>query len=137
MKKHTYTTYIAVASTLLVPAVSFAALGGVETLLKETLKVINLLIPVCLGLSLLYFFWGVGQFILHDAGNDKTREDGKKKMLWGIIALFVMFSLFGILRFIGDSLGVETGLPTGPSGTSGGGDTNVPDGDCFDCAGGF
>ena len=68
--------YYILAAILLFPAVSFAALDGLTGLLKGTLDVINLLIPVVFGVGVLYFFWGLGQFILHDAGNEKTREEG-------------------------------------------------------------
>lgn len=91
------------------PVLTFAALDGVKGLLKAVGGLINLVIPILFGLSLIYFFWGVGQFILHDAGNDKTREDGKKKMMWGIIALFVFISIFGIIGWIGDITGISTG----------------------------
>jgi hypothetical protein len=101
--------YIFTSVSLLTPIISFAALDGLESLLKSMANLINLTFPVLIGLSTIFFFWGVAQFILHEAGNDKTREDGKKKMLWGIIALFVMVSIFGILNWIGDAVGIDVG----------------------------
>lgn len=102
--KKTHIIYI--FAVLLLPSVSFAALNGLTGLLTAAKGLVNLIIPVLFGLSLIYFFWGLGQFILHDAGNDKTREDGKKKILWGIVALFVFISIFGIINWIGDTIGI-------------------------------
>lgn len=95
---------------LIIPAVSFAAetpLGGVVNLVKGFGNVLAAVIPLLVGLAVIYFFWGIGQFILHDAGNDKSREEGKKKILWGIIAIFVMVSLWGITAWIGQVVGID------------------------------
>ncbi len=103
MKKHKL--YIAIF--LFVPTLTFAALDGVKGLLTAFSGILGLMVPVLFGLSLIYFFWGIGQFILHDAGNDKTREDGKKKIMWGIVALFVFVSIYGILKFIGTAVSID------------------------------
>lgn len=100
--------YYSLIAPLLFPAVSFAAVGGIKDYLQSFLKIINLAVPIVLGLALLYFFWGTAQFVLH-AGDQKTRDDGKRKLLWGVIAIFVMFSIWGILNFIGSSIGLPLG----------------------------
>lgn len=89
--------------------ISFAALGGLKGFLQDFAGLINSGVRVVFALAFLFFFWGAAQFILNDAGNDKTRADGKKKMLWGIIALFVMFSIYGILRMIGTLVDLPVG----------------------------
>ena len=45
------------------------------------------------------FFWGMALFVLH-AGEEEKREEGKKKMLWGIIAITIMFAIWGIVKFL-------------------------------------
>ncbi len=99
--------YIALTSALALPVISFAALDSLRTLLTEFGGLINLAIRIVFGLAMAFFFWGGAQFILNDAASDKTREDGKKKMLWGVIALFVMFSIYGILMAIGNLIGIS------------------------------
>ena len=98
-----------VLTTSFTPTLTFAALGGVKGLLVSFMEVLQILVPIIFGLSMVYFFWGVAQFILKDAGNDKTREEGKKKMIWGIVALFVFISIYGILNFIGSTLQIPAG----------------------------
>ncbi len=125
MKKITYTVVIA---TLLTPFITYAApLGGLTDLIKAFGGIVNLLIPLVFGLALVFFFWGTAQFILN-AGDTKTRDEGKNKMLWGIVALFVMVSIYGILRFIGSTIGV------GPQQTQGGGGGGLS-GDYTNCGG--
>jgi hypothetical protein len=61
-------------------------------------KFINPLLYIVAGLALLAFFWGLVKFISR-AGDDKSHAEGKNLMVWGLIALFVMVSVYGILRF--------------------------------------
>ena len=55
------------------------------------------LIPIVFSLALLLFFWGVVKYIWSEG---QGRGDGKKIMVWGIIALFVMVSVWGIVTFL-------------------------------------
>lgn len=115
MKKYTYTLLGLFAIT---PLVSFAALDGVKGFLVAFKGIVNGMIGVVFALGVLFFFWGMTQFILKDSTNEKTRDDGKQKMLWGVIAIFVMASIFGIISFISNSLNIKTSIIPGggPSG---------------------
>ena len=42
------------------------------------------------------FFYGLFLFMV----NEEKRENGKKLMLWGFIAIFVMTSVWGLLTFM-------------------------------------
>ena len=57
---------------------------------------INNLIPLVLGLALLFFMWGIAKFI-YSAGDAGKHEDGKQMMIWSIVALFIMVSYLAIL----------------------------------------
>ena len=85
----------------LLPSVAFAV-ADVEELIIEILYLLNLVIPVIFGLALVYFLWGLAQFILN-AGNETARENARNIMIWGIIALFVMVSIWGILRVLSNT----------------------------------
>src|SRR3989344_3069320 len=75
---------------------------------------IEILIPIIATLALLAFFWGAGKFILK-AGDVKEIENGKKLLIWGLVALFVMASIWGILRFFQvDLFTVAFGIPLLP-----------------------
>jgi hypothetical protein len=60
----------------------------------------NTLIPLAFSLCLLYFFWGIAQYIRAGAGSEKATEEGRNRMVYGVIALFVVFSIWGIIKFI-------------------------------------
>jgi hypothetical protein len=104
--KKIYTILLSLA--IVTPVVSFALLTGTVQLLKSVKDIMNMIIPIMAGLAVVYFFWGMGQFILH-AGDPKTREEGKQQMIWGVIALFIIFSIMGIVNFIGSAIGITPG----------------------------
>jgi len=57
------------------------------------ISVVNSVVFVLASLALLIFMWGVFQYI-YSAGAKKNR----KFIPWSLIALFVLFSIWGILR---------------------------------------
>lgn len=107
------------AGAYLLPMLTLAAtnggdpsLGNLETLLKAIGKLVSLATPIVIGLALLAFFWGLVKFIF--ASSDDDKKDGKSFMIGGIIALFVMVAIVGIIKFIASAFDVQTGgsLPT-------------------------
>jgi hypothetical protein len=126
MKKNIYT--IIFSTIFMAPAVSFAMLSGTAGLLTAIQGLINPVISIIVGLGVVYFFWGMGQFILR-AGEDKAREEGRQKMIWGIVAIFVMVSISGIIAFLGDATGIKTTGSSGGSGYSGSG-CDLASGNC-------
>lgn len=60
---------------------------------------VNILLWVFSSLAVLMFFWGIMKYI-KSAGDAKAAQEGKSIMIYGAIALFVLFSIFGIIRFL-------------------------------------
>jgi TM2 domain-containing membrane protein YozV len=97
------------ASALALPVFASAQdLSGVETLVRSVSKIVDLLIPIVFALAMLFFFWGLAQYILA-SGDSGKQEEGRNKMIWGIVALFVMSAVWGLVRWIGNSLDVTVG----------------------------
>lgn len=69
----------------------------------------NSIIPLIFTLAVAFFIYGVVQFMLNDS-NEEKREKGKQYMVWGIIALTVMVSVWGLVKIVGDTVGVDTGF---------------------------
>lgn len=60
---------------------------------------VNVLIPILVGLALLGFFWGIFRYGFA-ANSDDGRAEARRIMIWGLIGLFVMVSIWGILRIL-------------------------------------
>jgi len=117
MKKKNLKNIFAIVLSLavLTPVVSFALLTGTAGLLKSIGGLMNPIISIMVGLAIIYFFWGMGQFILH-AGEPEAREEGRQKMIWGVVAIAVMVSIYGIVGFLGGIFGISTGNSSGNGG---------------------
>lgn len=78
------------------------------------LRVFNsAVIPVLIGLAIIYFIWGLVGFV-KSAGDAKAQEAGKGHMIWGLVALVVMVSIFGIINWLQSATGLGTGTVTLP-----------------------
>lgn len=63
------------------------------------------LIAFLFFLTMLIFVWGIFGLIAH--GDDSTaRQDGQRHILWGVIGMFIMIAAYGIVRVIGNTVGV-------------------------------
>ena len=69
------------------------------------LDVIYTAYPVIIGISIVVFLWGLAKFIFRVSGDEKAVGDGKKLMVWGLIALFIVLSLNAILDFFYRDIG--------------------------------
>jgi len=97
----------------LTPTLAFAqGLGNIETLLESIGRLVDLALPIVVGIALLGFFWGLVKFIFA-AGDEVDAEKGKSLMIWSVVALFVMVSVWGLVRFIGSALNIEQGENSG------------------------
>lgn len=68
--------------------------------------ILNPLITLLFAIALVVFAWGIFQFIYsQSAGED--REEGKKKILWGLFGMFIMFSAYGLIRLILGTFGIS------------------------------
>ena len=94
-------------SSILLPVATFAAdtnLSNFQQMANGLAGIVSTLIPVAFGLAILFFFWGLATYII---GKDQDKEVAKKRMLWGVIAIFIMASIWGIVNFIGSSFGIS------------------------------
>jgi len=83
-----------------------ANLNNVEALIRSVGRLVNLLLPLIVGIALLVFFWGMARFIM-SAGDEKARESGRNLMIWGVIAFVVMLSIWALVNFVQSALGLN------------------------------
>lgn len=76
---------------------SAASLSDTLGLFTNFIK--NIVIPIAFSIALLVFFWGIARFML-SAGSEQIMREKRPIMWWGIISLFVIFSIWGILSLL-------------------------------------
>lgn len=100
----------AVITSLLVAGLPFIAnaqeLGNIRDIVLALRNIIDILIPLVFALAILYFFWGLAQFILA-AGDESAAASGRSKMIWGVVAIAVMASVWGLVYFLQDAFEIR------------------------------
>ena len=87
-----------------VPFVVFGA-DSIKDLIQTMISnVFKPIIPFVVSLTVAYFLWGTAMYISY-AGEAAKREEGRKMMLRGIIALFVMTSFWGLAKIVVNTFG--------------------------------
>ena len=89
----------------------FAQAGTVQQLIGIVGGIIASIIPIVIALALLCFVWGLAKFILH-ADDENERAKGKNIMVWGIVALFVIVTVWGIIAVLQNTF-IGSGGTTG------------------------
>lgn len=63
-------------------------------------NIINPIIGLMFAFALVYFIWGVISFIHHSADPSK-RKEGLDHIIWGLVGVFIMVSVYGLIRLVG------------------------------------
>ncbi|MFA6076501.1 MAG: hypothetical protein WC735_00290 [Candidatus Paceibacterota bacterium] len=81
-----------------------------QHLLNYATCIINTsVIPLIFALAIVMFVWGVVQFVIN-SDDEAKKTKGKMFMIWGIVALTVMVSVWGLVAILGNTFGVNTGI---------------------------
>lgn len=88
------------------PAMASAqTLGSIIGVLRA---ILDALIPVLITLALVAFFYGLAKYVF-SAGSEEGKADARKIMIAGIVALFIMVSIWGIMQLFGNTFGIGQG----------------------------
>ena len=99
-------------ATLLIPSLAAAqGFNDFDDAISTITNWLNDLIPLLIGIAVIVFLWGVVKYVI--AGSDSTkRKEGGALMAYGILAIFVMVSVWGLVNILVDTLDLNTNIPT-------------------------
>ena len=64
-----------------------------------------IVIPLIFALAFLVFIYGVAKHFFLSGDDEGARESGRQFMLWGIVGLVVLFSVWGLVSLLLSTLG--------------------------------
>ncbi len=70
-----------------------------KSLIDLFLSYIGRLIPLVIAMTLLVFLWGIFKLVF-SAQSEKSVEEGARYVTIGIVGLFVMVSVWGLVRIL-------------------------------------
>ncbi len=87
---------------------SFSALHGIINFISCSL--VGYIVPMLFALAVAAFIWGIVQTLLNPT-NEEARKKGKTFVMWGLISLFFMVAVWGIVKILAATFGLNTFIP--------------------------
>ena len=111
-----YPALLALSAT---PMIAFAAnptaMDNVTPIANQFLILLKVIVSIVFVIALIMFGWGIVKLIT--AGGDPTAvQTAKGYIIWGVVGMAVLASLFGLITFLQTYFGVGNG----------GGTINIP-----------
>jgi hypothetical protein len=104
---------VAVAA-LAVPEIAGAQLinlgkGDLRSAFDQVMSFLNnYAVPFLVAVAVLYFLWGVLQFIIN-ADDEEARKKARNSIVAGLIGLVIMLSFWALVSFVQRSFGLDSG----------------------------
>jgi hypothetical protein len=98
--------YAVIKNKLLDNSEAITSEGGGETYVNNTLQAI---ITIFLIVAVIYFVWHFVMSAYHmisSNGDPKKYEEAQKSILYSLVGVMLVFSVFGILKFAGALFGI-------------------------------
>lgn len=95
---------------LLVPVVLRAQVT-LQSILGEMTQIVTVFVPVAIAVAVVVFVWGLVRMIagMSYGDSDTAIAEGKKRMVWGIVGLFLIVSIWGIVELLIVMFGADVG----------------------------
>lgn len=87
---------------------NFSSLSGIVN--YASCFLIRSVLPLLISLAVVGFIWGIIKYFINP-DNEEQKKKGKDFMVWGLIALFVIVSMWGIVGVLSNTFGVKTMIP--------------------------
>ena len=68
--------------------------------------VLGPIMQLLFALAFIYFLYGVLVYFINPLDTEK-RAEGRQHVMWGLIGLFIMFSVYGIIRLVLGTFGIS------------------------------
>ena len=87
-------------------AASAQSLQPLANLIGAIGRLVGALVPILITMALVVFFFGLVRYLMGKGGKSDI-AGAKSLMIWGLVSLFVMVSVWGIVRLAQDALGIN------------------------------
>lgn len=108
LKIKKYKKILVLFSFVLIPNFVFAqnAPQDVNDLLYIFIEVLDFMVPLLIGLAVLLFLWGLLRYYSTD--NQNTKKEAINIIGYGVISIFVMVSIWGLVNLIVDTFNLSS-----------------------------
>ncbi|MEK7607362.1 MAG: hypothetical protein AAB484_00315 [Patescibacteria group bacterium] len=105
MKKFSYFA----ALSLAFPLSAGAAINTVWDIFGFVKRILDAALPLIIAIAVVWFIWGIFMYVV--AIDDEKKKAAKDKIIYGIVGLFIMISVWGLVNILVRTFGLSN---TGP-----------------------
>lgn len=91
---------------LVVPTAVAHAQVTLVSIITTFTRALAPLASVLVAVALVVFVWGMVVFTLN-AGDEQARTTGRARMVWGVVGLFLIVAVWGIVALLGVVFGID------------------------------
>lgn len=95
---------VAGVSTFAVPALAFAQVNDINGVFRLAKGIMDTLTGLFVGAAIVFFLWAMVKFMM-SVGDSEARDEARSQMLYGVIAIFVMVSVWALVHILVTTLG--------------------------------
>jgi cytochrome bd-type quinol oxidase subunit 2 len=103
-------SYLGLLMLAVVPVVSFAQFGPVDSFIGDLTQFINsTLIPIIIAIAFFVFLYGAIKFFFWNTGDeyDDNKKKGKQLMIYAVAGFVLIVSIWGIVKLVSDGLNLN------------------------------
>jgi hypothetical protein len=108
--------YAVLLSVILFPSLLHAQAPTITAIVFSLRTVVDNFIGAAVAVALLVFVWGVVSTMIGmnsgSSGSEKAITEGKQRMVWGVVGLFVIVSIWGLVGLLGQLFDVSLTNPS-------------------------
>ena len=105
---------ISIVSVYALPAFALADnVTNADSLFNEAEKILKMILPIIIAIAVIYFVYNALMYMI--AADEERKGEAKSKMIYGIIALFVMVSVWGLVNILKGTFNLDNTTPTTPT----------------------
>jgi hypothetical protein len=79
-------------------------------------SILSTIFPAFLAIAVFVVIYGILKFIIH-ADDESERAKGRWALLWGIVGIFLMLSVWGLVWILVNTFGLSDNTPVVPVGS--------------------
>ncbi|OHA16609.1 MAG: hypothetical protein A3C79_01645 [Candidatus Taylorbacteria bacterium RIFCSPHIGHO2_02_FULL_45_28] len=100
---------LAVLAVSIPTVVSAQAITDVNSLTYKLTNIGNVVIEILIAFAVIFIIFNVIRYIM--AGDKEARGPIGQSILWGIVGLFVILSIWGLVRILTNTFRTDTNAP--------------------------
>jgi hypothetical protein len=82
-----------------------------DSLIAKANKILDAIIPIFIAFAVVYLIYAIVRFVI--ATDEEGRAKGKSMVGWGILGLFLILSIWGLVNILVNTLDLSNDVPDG------------------------